>query len=185
MTRTNIKRRFHGGIQPPEHKHLSSKSPVQTAALPKQVVLPLTTDLEAIVAIGDKVKTGQLIASSASNTPLTANLHASISGEVVAVTPSIIINSDEQDTPFDYPKLTNWRAATDEQLLAIIQQAGLVGLGGAGFPSAVKIQSAGIDVTQRVSLQVGQNPYNKLYLATKSGKLGHLLGLEHQAELKS
>ena len=53
-------------------------------------------------------------------------------------------------------------------------------------PRKVKaMQAVGIDVTQRVSLQVGQNPYNKLYLATKSGKLGHLLGLEHQAELKS
>lgn len=137
MTRIQITRRFHGGIQPPEHKHLSSKSPIQTADLPKQVVLPLTADLEAIVAIGDKVKTGQLIASSTFT-----QLHTSISGEVVALMPSIIINSDGQDTPFNHLKLANWRKASDEQLLAIIQQAGLVGLGGAGFPSAVKIQAA-------------------------------------------
>lgn len=53
-------------------------------------------------------------------------------------------------------------------------------------PRKVKaMQAVGIDVAQRVSLQVGENPYNKLYLATKAGKLGHLLGLEHQAEFKS
>ena len=158
-TPINIMRRFHGGIHPPEHKHLSSKSPVQTASLPKQIVLPLTAGLQAIVAIGDKVKTGQLIASSTSSTPLTANLHASISGEVVAVAPSIIINSDGQDAPFDYPKLANWRKASDEQLLAIIQQAGLVGLGGAGFPSAVKIKSASNKVSTLIINAAECEPY--------------------------
>ena len=50
-------------------------------------------------------------------------------------------------------------------------------------PRKVKaMQTFGVEVAQRVSLQVGENPYNKLYLANKSGKLGHLLGLEHQAE---
>ena len=50
-------------------------------------------------------------------------------------------------------------------------------------PRKVKaMQTFGVEVAQRVSLQVGENPYNKLYLATKAGKLGHLLGLEHQAE---
>ena len=53
-------------------------------------------------------------------------------------------------------------------------------------PRKVKaMQAVGIEVSQRVSLQVGENPYNKLYLATKAGKLGHLLGREHQAEFKS
>ena len=53
-------------------------------------------------------------------------------------------------------------------------------------PRKVKaMQAVGVEVSQRVSLQVGENPYNKLYLATKAGKLGHLLGLEHQAEFKS
>ena len=53
-------------------------------------------------------------------------------------------------------------------------------------PRKVKaMQAVGIEVSLRVSLQVGENPYNKLYLATKAGKLGHLLGLEHQAEFKS
>lgn len=176
MTRINITRRFHGGIQPPEHKHLSSKSPVQIAALPKQVVLPLTADLEAIVAIGDKVKTGQLIASDKNpdNTSFTANLHTSISGEVVAVAPSIIINSDGQDTPFEYPKLANWREASDEQLLAIIQQAGLVGLGGAGFPSAVKIQGAYNKVSTLIINAAECEPYitaDDLLLQTRAHEI--------------
>lgn len=156
MAITKIKRRFHGGIHPPEHKHLSSQTPVQTAALPKEAVLPLATGngpaLKSLVAVGDKVKTGQLIASCERG--FAANLHASISGEIIALeerplihpsglsVASIIIASDGQDTLFEYSKLANWRKASDEQLLEIIQQAGLVGLGGAGFPSAIKIQGA-------------------------------------------
>ena len=50
-------------------------------------------------------------------------------------------------------------------------------------PRKVKaMQGFGVEIARRVPLQVGQNPYNKLYLATKAGKLGHLLGREHQAE---
>ncbi|HZJ95358.1 MAG TPA: GTP cyclohydrolase II [Thiopseudomonas sp.] len=53
-------------------------------------------------------------------------------------------------------------------------------------PRKVKaMQGFGIDVKRRVSLQVGENTYNKLYLETKAGKLGHLLGREHQAEHES
>jgi GTP cyclohydrolase II len=44
------------------------------------------------------------------------------------------------------------------------------------------MQGFGVEIARRVPLQVGRNPYNKLYLATKAGKLGHLLGREHQAE---
>ena len=47
------------------------------------------------------------------------------------------------------------------------------------------MQGFGVEIARRVPLQVGQNPYNKLYLATKAGKLGHLLGREHQAEQES
>lgn len=156
MAITQIKRRFHGGIQPPEHKHLSSLAQVKTAALPKEVILPLATaqgsKLKALVALGDFVKTGQLIASCEQG--FAANLHASISGQVTALekrplvhpsglsVDSIVITSDAQDTQFEYPQLTNWREATDKQLLEIIRQAGLVGLGGAGFPSAIKIEGA-------------------------------------------
>ena len=151
-----IKRSFHGGIHPPEHKHLSSLAGVRTAALPNEVVLPLASGngpaLKSLVEVGDKVKTGQLIASCAQG--FAANLHASISGEITGIeerplvhpsglsVPSIVIQSDGQDTNFEHPAYPLWREATDEQLLEVIQQAGLVGLGGAGFPSAIKIQGA-------------------------------------------
>ena len=151
-----IKRSFHGGIHPPEHKHLSSLVGVKTAALPKEVILPLASGngpaLKPQVEVGDKVKTGQLIASCAQG--FAANLHASISGEVTGIearplvhpsglsVPSIVIKSDGQDRHFEHPAYPLWREATDEQLLEVIQQAGLVGLGGAGFPSAIKIQGA-------------------------------------------
>lgn len=156
MATTWIKRSFHGGIHPPEHKHLSSLAAVKTLALPKEVILPLSTgqgsSLKPLVAVGDKVSSGQLLALCSQN--FAANLHASISGEVTGIeerplvhpsglsVPSIIIQSDGQNTRFEHPAYPLWREATDEQLLEVIQQAGLVGLGGAGFPSAIKIQGA-------------------------------------------
>jgi len=153
MTTTWIKRSFHGGIHPPENKHLSSLAGVKTAALPKEVILPLANStLQPLVEVGDKVKTGQLIANCSKG--FAANLHASISGEITAIearpfthpsglsVPAIVITSDEQDTHFEHSAYPLWRETTDEQLLEVIQQAGLVGLGGAGFPSAIKIQGA-------------------------------------------
>lgn len=156
MATIKIKRSFHGGIQPPEHKHLSSLTQVQKAELPQQVILPLVAGngpaLKPVVTLGDSVKTGQLLASCPKG--FAANLHASISGQVTGIeerplvhpsglsVPSIIITSDGQDTQFEHSAYPLWREATDEQLLEVIQQAGLVGLGGAGFPSAIKIQAA-------------------------------------------
>jgi len=156
MATIRIKRSFHGGILPPENKHLSSLADVRTAALPEEVVLPLAGGngpvLQALVKVGDQVKTGQLIASCPKG--FAASLHASISGKVTALeerplvhpsglsVPSVVIKSDGQDTHFEQLAYPLWREATDEQLLNIIQQAGLVGLGGAGFPSAIKIQGA-------------------------------------------
>ncbi|GLR64345.1 electron transport complex subunit RsxC [Marinospirillum insulare] len=156
MATTWIKRTFHGGIHPAENKHLSSLAEVRVAALPKQVVLPLSSGngpaLKPLVEVGDRVKTGQLIASCSKG--FSANLHASISGQVIALeerplvhpsglnVASIVITSDGQDTPYQHPAYPLWQEATDEQLLEMIQQAGLVGLGGAGFPTSVKINGA-------------------------------------------
>lgn len=156
------KTRFHGGIHPPECKNLSNQQPLQAAALPEEVVLPLGQHqgslAQPLIKPGDRVKTGQLLASNELTNG--ACVHASISGEVVAIEPrpvphasglslpAIILHSDGRDEPFDNPSLPQWQQATTEELLPLIQSSGLVGLGGAVFPTRTKLAGAltqGID----------------------------------------
>lgn len=155
--------RFHGGIHPPECKELSSKQPLQQAALPEEVVLPLGQNAASLaqpcVSVGDQVLTGQLIAQSTCD--FGACVHASISGKIVALEerplpqvsglslPALVIRSDNQDRWASNPACPDWRAASPEQLLSLIQASGLVGLGGAVFPTRTKLAGAlnkGIDL---------------------------------------
>lgn len=85
---------------------------------------------EAIVKVGDKVKRGELIAKPAG---LGANIHASVSGEVTAVGAEIVIKADENQ-PEDFVKIPD-----TESNLDAIKEAGVVGAGGAGFPTGVKL----------------------------------------------
>ena len=156
------KSRFHGGIHPPECKELSAQQPLQVAALPEEVVLPLGQHQGSLaqpqVQPGDFVKTGQLLASNEQASG--ACVHASISGEVVAIEPrpvphvsglnlpAIILRGDGKDEPFNNPCLPQWQEASLEQILPLIQTSGLVGLGGAVFPTRTKLAGAlerGID----------------------------------------
>ena len=155
--------RFHGGIHPPERKSLSNQTPLKTARLPDEVVLPLGQHqgnlAEPLVAVGDRVLTGQLIAQNTSER--SACVHASISGEVIALEerpvphvsglnlPSIVIRSDGQDRWVEISAFPDWQKASPEQLLPLLQTSGLVGLGGAVFPTRTKLNSAlekGIDM---------------------------------------
>ncbi|WP_404418554.1 electron transport complex subunit RsxC [Marinospirillum sp.] len=156
------KTRFHGGIHPPECKDLSTRQPLQTAALPDEVVLPLGQHhgnlAKPLVKPGDSVKTGQLLARNEQASG--ACVHASISGEVVAIEPrpvphvsglslpAIVLHSDGQDEAFNNPSLPCWQEASAAELLPLIQSSGLVGLGGAVFPTRTKLAGAldkGID----------------------------------------
>ena len=144
---------FHGGVYPPENKHQSSDSVIVHMPLPKQLVLPMSQHIgapaKAIVAVGERVLKGQLIAAAQGF--ISANIHAPSSGTVSAIEertlphPSalvgqcIIIDTDGQEqwiehTGLDPAQLTN------SELLDAIQKAGITGLGGAGFPSSVKLQ---------------------------------------------
>ena len=145
---------FHGGVSLREHKRDSTSLAVTTARLPKLLVLPLQQHIgkpaEPIVSVGEKVLKGQLIARPADT--LSAPVHASSSGTVVAVghhavphpsgltAPCISIETDGEDKwrprqnqVHDYHKLSR------EELRNIIRDAGIVGLGGGGFPSFIKL----------------------------------------------
>ncbi|MBU2705762.1 electron transport complex subunit RsxC [Zooshikella marina] len=142
-----------GGIHPPENKHQSTQQPIKIAALPDKVVLPLSQHIgapaEPIVAVGDYVLTGQCIARA--NGFVSAPVHASVSGTVTNIGPMAVphasgmfepcieIQSDGLDQWVALKTNEDYASLSTEALLETIQQAGITGLGGAGFPTAVKL----------------------------------------------
>ena len=146
--------RFHGGLHLPDNKQQSLQHPLKTASLPDRLVLPLQQHIgeptEPLVKRGDKVLKGQKIADS--HSPVSAPIHAPTSGRVVEITnqpvphPSglqgrcIVIEPDGQEQWAELPEpIKDYRAAPPESLRARIREAGIVGMGGATFPSAVKL----------------------------------------------
>lgn len=135
---------FPGGITPPERKDRSNQSPLRNAPLPTQVTLPLKQHAgnPAIpcVAIDDVVQVGSLIAQR--DGMISANLHASISGSVTQVSDSAItINADGLDRWQTLPCL-DWCTENHAALIDRLDNSGLTGLGGAGFPTYIKAQIA-------------------------------------------
>ncbi|RUR31777.1 electron transport complex subunit RsxC [Vreelandella nanhaiensis] len=131
---------FPGGIYPPERKVRSSQASLQRAPLPERVSLPLRQHsgrpAVACVSPGDSVQVGSLIAKR--NGLISAHVHASISGTVTHISGNDIqIESDRQDTWHTLAPL-NWRDTDAGTLLARLDESGVVGLGGAGFPTPVK-----------------------------------------------
>lgn len=142
---------FPGGIHPPTRKAQSTREPLREAPLPRVVVLPLTQHrgqpAEPCVAVGERVRTGQVIARPQGR--VSAALHASISGTVSAIeprpiphpggltAPCLVIEGDGSDEWAPMPAL-DWRATDAEALHRRLAESGLVGLGGAGFPSQLK-----------------------------------------------
>ncbi len=157
--------KFHGGVHPEFHKQESTTQPIKPISLPKSLILPLQQHVgmraELVVAIGDKVKKGQLLAKVGDNN-LGAPLHAPSSGIVKEIKnhtiphPSILddlcveLALDGEDDWGEYrlAPYQDYQHYDNETLLARIREAGIVGLGGAAFPSFVKVNSSakkGID----------------------------------------
>jgi electron transport complex protein RnfC len=148
--------RFHGGLVLPGHRELTAAAPITPAGIPPLLVLPLLQHIgepaEALVKPGDTVRTGELIARPVGT--VSAPVHASGSGTVVAVEPRpvphpsglpaecIVIETDGRDQWLETTGgLPDYRAAEPQALLERIREAGIVGLGGAGFPTRVKLTS--------------------------------------------
>ena len=155
---------FHGGRVLPAHSEMSTSLPVAAAGIPDELVIPLQQHIgetaTPLVSPGDTVLRGQMIAAPRGN--VSSPVHASSSGTVTAIEPrpfphpsgmsasSIVIATDGRDTwqPAN-TALANYRQASPDELLEHIRNAGIVGLGGAGFPTAVKLANAtshGIDL---------------------------------------
>ncbi len=144
---------FHGGVHPPENKHQSLTRPIQPAGIPPELTLPLNQHIgapaEPVVAVGDHVLKGQMIAK-----PLglvSVPVHAPTSGSIVAIEPRqvahpsgletlcIVIATDGEDRWIAHEGVQDFRELDREALLALIRQSGIAGMGGAGFPTAVKL----------------------------------------------
>ena len=146
---------FHGGLHLEDHKSMSLQSPIVSVPVPEKVILPLQQHIgeppEVIVAVGDKVEKGQLLAQAKDY--VSASLHASTSGSVIAIDqqavphPSglkdlcITIEADGKDTWYsDLPEpMQPFQDFSAAELRERIRWAGIVGLGGATFPSGVKL----------------------------------------------
>lgn len=141
---------FNGGFHPKEFKELSNKCPI-TQAFPttKTVVIPITmggAPNTALVKVGDKVAKGQKIASGEKfmNCPV----HSSVSGTVKKIcnytvtgnqeVPCIIIEADEEDRT-EFMSVLDPFTCGQEKALERIKEAGIVGMGGASFPTHVKL----------------------------------------------
>ena len=164
---------FFGGIHPDENKHLTSEKPIQVFPEPDVLVVPLSQHIGApckpLVKKGDAVKVGQKIGD---NTGLCVPVHSPVSGIVKAVEMrahtsgttmlSVVIENDHECTLHEdiQPRT---QAQVDElsaeELMEIIHQAGIVGMGGATFPTHVKL-SSGLGKVDTIIVNAGEcEPY--------------------------
>jgi len=143
-----------GGVHPKENKFSAGK-PIESLELPKQVVIPVSQHLgspaEPVVNKGDSVKVGQLIAKSTGF--VSANIHSSVSGKVAKIEKvldssgykqnAIVIDVEGDEWLPDIDRSTslneNIEAFSAEEIRKKIAEAGIVGLGGATFPTHVKV----------------------------------------------
>ena len=142
-----------GGIHPDERKTLSNQTPVQCPPLPKRLILPLNQHIgapaEPCVSVGQRVLKGQLIAQATG--AVSVPLHAPTSGTVsfIGAQPyphvsgmlaaAIVIDSDGLDEWATLETCDHFHQLGASELLDKIRRAGVNGLGGAGFPTAVKL----------------------------------------------
>lgn len=140
---------FSGGIHPAENKYTKEKT-TEEIPLPKIAVIPLSqhtgSPSRPVVKPGDIVKTGQLIAEATGF--ISACLHSPVPGKILSIEnrlhpcgynfESIIIESDENDETVEF-KPNNPEKLFPDEIIEIIKNAGIVGLGGAAFPTHVKL----------------------------------------------
>jgi electron transport complex protein RnfC len=144
---------FHGGVHPPENKHQSVQRPISFAGIPGELVFPLNQHIgaaaEPSVKVGQRVLKGELIAMPMGL--ISAPVHASTSGTVTAIEPRqvahpsglptrcIVIESDGRDEWIEHTGITDYQREEKATLLQRIRDAGIAGMGGAGFPTSVKL----------------------------------------------
>ncbi len=154
---------FHGGLRLPGHREITASTPIGSADIPPILIIPLQQHIgepaECLVKPGDTVYKGQVIAKASE--PFSVPAHASSSGTVIAVEerliphPSgvkencVVIETDGKDScPDEQQAAIDYLETEPARLCELIQRAGIVGMGGAGFPTQIKLCNR----TQRIEL---------------------------------
>ncbi|EKO3809121.1 electron transport complex subunit RsxC [Vibrio harveyi] len=146
---------FPGGVHPAENKKQSNKTELVHAAIPSEIVLPLKQHIgkagNLLIAVGDSVLKGQQL--TASDSGFTVPVHAPTSGQVTAIEPRTVahpsglselcavITPDGNDAWCEKTPVADYTQESADALIDVIRLAGISGMGGAGFPTAKKIQS--------------------------------------------
>ncbi|WP_368919459.1 electron transport complex subunit RsxC, partial [Citrobacter sp. RHB21-C01] len=163
---------FDGGIHPPEMKSQSNGTPLRQVPLAQRFVIPLKQHIgaegELCVAVGEHVLRGQ---------PLTRGrgkmlpVHAPTSGTIAAIAPhstahpsalaelSVIIDADGEDRWIERDGWSDYTSHSREELITRIHQYGVAGLGGAGFPTGVKLQGGGDKIETLIVNAAECEPY--------------------------
>ncbi|HEE0053640.1 TPA: electron transport complex subunit RsxC [Citrobacter freundii] len=163
---------FDGGIHPPEMKTQSNGTPLRQVPLAPRFVIPLKQHIgaegELCVNVGDTVLRGQALTRGRGKM---LPVHAPTSGTVVAIAPhstahpsalaelSVIIDADGEDRWIERDGWTDYRSHSREELIARIHQFGVAGLGGAGFPTGVKLQGGGDKIETLIINAAECEPY--------------------------
>lgn len=142
---------FKGGVHPDDGKSLAKDKAIVSVKPEGALVYPVSQHIGApaspVVAVGDRVLKGQKIAEAGGF--VSAPVYASVSGTVKAIEPrfnpagskvnSIVIENDGEYEEVTYPEVKPLDEMTKEEILNVIAEAGIVGMGGAGFPTRVKL----------------------------------------------
>lgn len=144
---------FHGGIHPEEHKTDSNQHPIRILGLPPKLILPLKQHVGAAsklhVVVGQKVLKGQRLADA--DGPFSVALHAPTSGKITAIDDQLIAHPsgqtdccitlipDGEDRWCELHPCEDYHQLSASDIQAKVIKAGIAGMGGAGFPTAIKI----------------------------------------------
>jgi len=147
---------FHGGIHPPEMKFLTTDKPIRPLSTPSELTLPIQQHIgdpgDLLVSVGDKVLKGQALTQATA--PLSVPIHAPTSGVISAIENATIahpsglselcikLTPDGEDKWRQRNINSHYQELPKEQLIEKIAQAGISGMGGAGFPTHVKVGTA-------------------------------------------
>jgi len=165
--------KFHGGVHPDGHKHESTTRPISQLAIPETLTLPLRQHVGYIpkikVNIGDYVLKGEMIAEAEGT--VSAAIHAPTSGTIAAIDEAVIphpsglpdmcvtITPDGKDqwkplTPID------WKNTAINELITSLRSSGIVGLGGATFPTHIKLRKDGASAIHTLIINAAEcEPY--------------------------
>lgn len=165
--------KFNGGVHPPENKAQSTQRPIGQLALPERLVLPLRQHVGNIpkvaVNVGDHVLKGQLLAEAEGM--VSAAIHAPTSGTITAIADAVIphpsglpdqcitLAPDGLDTWIEHTPL-DWRNTDRKALVASLRLSGIVGLGGATFPTHIKLRADGKSAVHTLVINAAEcEPY--------------------------